>query len=117
MTKHENIPYIEDILAAITDIQESIKGFSKDKFLSNKDKKDANVRRLEIIGGASKNLSNELKEEHKEIEWDKIIGTRNRIIHAYSNVDIDILWGIIKKDLPKLKKQIEKIKEELKLKN
>ena len=91
MTKHKDIPYVEDILRAIEDIQESIKKFSKEKFSGNKDKKDANIRRLEIIGEASKNLSNELKEEHKEIEWSKIIGTRNRVIHDYSDVDINIL--------------------------
>ena len=116
MTKREDMPYIEDILRAIDDIQESIKRSSKDKFSSNKDKKDANIRRLEIIGEASRNLSNKLKERYKEIEWSKIIGTRNRVIHNYSDVDIDILWKIIKNDIPELKKQVEKIKKELKLK-
>ena len=117
MTRHEDIPYIEHILDAIKDIQRSIKNLSKDQFSNNKDKKDANVRRLEIIGEASKNLSNNLREKHKEIEWNKIIGARNRIIHKYSDVDLDIVWEIIKKDIPKLKKQIEKIKEKLKLKS
>lgn len=114
MTKHEDIPYIEDILEAIGDIQTSIKNLSKYQFSNNKDKKDANVRRLEIIGEASNNLSDNLRKRYKEVEWNKIIGTRNRVIHKYSDVDLNIVWGIIKKDLPKLKKQIEKIKKELK---
>lgn len=110
MTKHEDIPYIEHILEAINNIQESVKSLSEEQFSNNKDKKDANIRRLEIIGEAAKNLSNKLKEKHKEIEWNKIIGTRDKVIHAYSKVNLDIVWDIIKKDLPKLKKQIEKIK-------
>lgn len=114
MTRHEDIPYIENILEAIKDIQKSISGLSKDQFSNNRDKKDANIRRLEVIGEASRNLSNKLREEHKGIEWNKIIGTRNRIIYNYTNVDLDILWNIIKNDLPKLKRQVEKIKEELK---
>ena len=63
MTRHEDIPYIEHILDAIKDIQRSIKNLSKDQFSNNKDKKDANVRRLEIIGEASTNLSNNLREK------------------------------------------------------
>lgn len=113
MIKHEDIPYVEHILEAIKDIQKSVGNLSKNQFSNNKDKKDANVRRLEIIGEASKNLSNNLREKHKDIEWNKIIGARNRIIHKYSDVDLDILWNIIKKDLPKLKEQVERIKEEL----
>ncbi len=113
MTKHEDAPYIEHISDAINDIQESVKGLSKDQFSNNKDKKDANIRRLEIIGEAAKNLSSKLKEKYKKIEWSKIIGTRDKVIHAYSKVNLNIVWDIIKKDLPKLKKQMEKIKKEL----
>ena len=56
MNKHEDLPYIEHISDAINDIQESVKDISKEKFLRNKDVKDANIRRLEIIGEAAKNL-------------------------------------------------------------
>ena len=117
MTEHKNLPYIEHILDAINDIHESVKDISKEKFLSNKDVQDANLRRLEIIGEAAKNLSNKLKQEYKEVEWNKIIGMRDKVIHGYFSVDLEIIWNIIKNDIPKLKKQIEKIKEELKLDN
>ena len=113
MTKREDMPYIEDILDAINDIEKSVRGLSKEEFLANKDTKDANIRRLEIIGEAAKNLSNSLKEKYKDIEWSRIVGTRDKVIHAYSGVNLNIIWDIIKKDLAKLKKQIEKIKKEL----
>jgi len=117
MNKHEDLPYIEHISDAINDIQESVKDISKEKFLRNKDVKDANIRRLEIIGEAAKNLSDKLRQKYKDVGWNKIIGTRDKVIHGYFGVDLEIIWGIIKNDLPKLKKQIEKIKAGLKLKN
>lgn len=114
MTRHEDVPYIEHILDAINAIQKSVKNLSKEKFLEDDDVRDANIRRLEIIGEATKNLSNEFKDNHRGIEWSKISGTRDKMIHKYFDVDMDITWNIIKKDLPKLKKQIEKIIKELK---
>ena len=113
MTNHEDLPYLEHIIDAIKDIEESAKNVSKKKFLKNKDIRDSNIRRIEVIGEAAKNISNALKERHKEIEWVKIIGTRDKIIHHYFGVNLDIIWEIIKKDIPKLKQKILKIKKDL----
>ena len=62
-----------------------------------------------MIGEAAKNVSLKTKNEYPEIEWKKIAGTRDVLIHAYFSVDLDLVWTIIKKDLKILKKQIEKI--------
>ena len=113
MIKHEDLPYINHILDAIDDIEESVKNISKKKFEETKDVKDANIRRLEIIGEAVKNISKELKEKYKEVEWNRIIGTRDKMTHHYFWVNLDIIWDIIKKDLPELKKRVKKIKEDL----
>lgn len=117
MTDHENLPYINHILDAISDIEESVKNISREKFEKTKDIKDANIRRLEIIGEATKNISKELKEKYKEVEWNKIIGTRDKMIHHYFGVNLDIIWNIIKIDLTELKKKMQKIKEDLKKSN
>ncbi len=85
------------------------KKLSKKEFVKNKDIKGATVRRIEIIGEAVKNISQELKEKHPKIEWKKVAGARDVMIHAYFNVDLDIVWDIVKNDLPKLKKQIQEI--------
>jgi len=113
MSSHENLPYIKHILDSISDIDDSISDLSKKEFKESKDVRDAVVRRLEVIGEAAKNISKDLKEAHPEIEWKKIAGTRDVMIHAYFSVDLDIVWEIIKQDLPVLKKQILKIKKEL----
>ena len=108
-----DVTYIKHILDAINDIESSIKGLSKEKFQKSKDIRDACVRRLEIIGEAVKNISQETKAKYPLIEWKKIAGTRDMIIHSYFNVDLDVIWGIIKKDIFVLEKQMLKIKREL----
>jgi len=113
MSHHENLPYLKHIIDAINDTEESVKNLSKTDFKNSKDIKDAAVRRIEIIGEAAKNISDELKKIYPEIEWKKIMGARDVMIHAYFNVDLDVVWDIIKKDLPILKKQILKIKDDL----
>jgi uncharacterized protein with HEPN domain len=70
---------------------------------------DAVVRELEIIGEASRNLTDELREAHPEVPWSQIIGMRNRFIHAYFDVNLRIVWEIVRDDLPRLKHQVEQI--------
>ncbi len=109
--------FIEDILKSIRNIQEFTNELNKEKFLKNKLKQSAVIRELEIIGEAVKNIPISFREKNSEIPWIKIAGTRDIIIHGYFSVDLDAVWNILKKDLPTLKKQIEKIKKELNLKS
>jgi len=109
MSSHADTPYLRHILDAIQDIASSVKNLSKKEFKENKDVKDATVRRIEIIGEAAKNISSELKAKYPEVEWKQIAGSRDVMIHAYFKVDLDVVWNIIKKDLPKLQKQIQHI--------
>lgn len=67
------------------------------------------VRLVEIIGEAATQVTKELQETHTEIPWALIIGMRNRLIHAYFDVDIDRVWDTVKEDLPPLIVQLEKI--------
>jgi uncharacterized protein with HEPN domain len=67
------------------------------------------VRLLEIIGEAARRVSVGLRERHREIPWAEIAGTRDRLIHGYFDVDLDIVWGIVTQDLPALLAQLEAI--------
>ena len=73
---------------------------------------DAVVRNLEVIGEASKNIPEEIKLRYQNVYWKGIIGLRNRIIHEYFGVDLKIVWHILTKELPPLRKQMEQILEE-----
>ena len=65
------------------------------------------TRLVEVIGGAADRVPQSFQEEHPEIDWSQIIGMRNRLIHGYDEVDFDILWNVVKKDVPKLIRRLE----------
>ncbi len=106
-----DIPYLKHILDAINDIEESTRSLSNEEFKGNKDVKDAVVRRLEIIGEAVKNISIELRSRYSKIEWRKIAGVRDVLIHHYFGVDYDAIWKIIEGDLSELKIDVQEILE------
>ncbi|MEM5792978.1 MAG: DUF86 domain-containing protein [Candidatus Aenigmatarchaeota archaeon] len=101
--------FLRHILENISLIQQSLLNVKKQDFLKDREKQDANLRRLEIIGEAAKNISNRLKQKYSSVPWKEIAGTRDKLIHNYFGVDLELTWEIIKVDLPKLKKEIEKI--------
>lgn len=67
------------------------------------------VRALEIIGEAAKQVSQDLKDKCPNVEWNEIAATRNRLIHGYFDVDLDIVWTILTKDLPPLISELDKV--------
>ena len=109
--KRDLILFVEDILENIKLIEGSTRSLTKKDFEENLDIRDATIRRLEIIGEATKNIPEEFRGKYPEVEWREISGTRDKIIHNYFGVDLDVVWDIIKKDLFELKKEIEKILE------
>jgi len=113
MNEKNDLAFIEHILESINAILEFSKGINKEELISNRLKQSAIVREIEIIGEAVKNISKNLKDKHKEIGWREIVGTRDKMIHHYFGVDLDIILEIIKKDIPDLRKKIFKIKKEL----
>ncbi len=102
---------LEDIVEALGNIEEYVAGFTLEMFLSDKKTQDAVTRNLEIVGEAANRLSAQFKSAHDEIEWGKMIGLRHRIVHEYFGVDIDIIWRIIKQDIPTLRKTLAGIVE------
>lgn len=109
----DDLAFIEHILDSINAIEEFSKNINKEKLISDRLKQSAIVREIEIIGEAVKNMSESLKNKHLEIEWKEIVGTRDKMIHHYFGVDLNIVWNIIKINLPDLRDKILKIKKEL----
>ena len=112
MRREANL-FIDDILSSINAIEEFSKGMDKKDMISDRLKQSAIVREIEIIGEAVKNISEDIKSKYKEIEWRKIAGMRDVIIHSYFRIDLDAVWNVIKKDFPTLKKQMNLIKKDL----
>jgi len=101
--------FINDILDAIHRIESYTENLTFDDFSGSQLYQDAVVRNLEIIGEAVKRLPDELIEKYPDIEWKKIAGLRDILIHAYFGIDIEIVWDVIQNKLPELKDQISLI--------
>lgn len=109
MSKRQDFELLCDIKEAIQRIDDYVGNLSFDEFMKNRKTQDAVVRNLEIIGEAAKILSVGLKRKHRDIPWKELAGLRDRLIHQYFGVNFDIVWRIIKQELPELARQIEKI--------
>lgn len=108
------IIFINHIIENIEDIKSFTNDVSKWDFFNNKEKQNAVIRSLEVIGEAVKNISSEFRVQHPEVEWKEAAGTRDKIIHHYFGVNLETVWEIVTVNLPKLKGQILKIKSEMK---
>ena len=107
--KKDPFVLIEHIKESITAIEDYTHGISREGFLSTPQIQDAVIRRLEIIGEAANKLDPEFAEQFANIPWYEIAAMRNILIHEYFGVDLDQVWNTIKKDIPELKRQLEKI--------
>jgi uncharacterized protein with HEPN domain len=107
----DNAVYLKHIADALVQIEAYLYEKSFEEFMSNRMLQDAVVRQLEIIGEATRNLSDDFRGRNRSIPWSQIIGMRNRIAHDYLNVDMEIVWDIISQDLPVLKGKIAELIE------
>ncbi len=112
MSKRKYIHFLHDILTSSEKIIFLIENKSFDKFVQDWVIVDATIRNLEIIGEAVKNLPDEIKRKYPFVEWKKIAGLRDILIHEYFGVNYNILWDIVKNKIPELKNQITKIIKE-----
>ena len=91
---------VEDIWEAIEKIQRYVAGLDHDAFIKDDKTIDSVVRNLKIIGEVANRVPEDFRARHTEIEWHRIIGLRNRIVHDYFSIDVEIVWEIVQKDLP-----------------
>ena len=109
--KKDHLVFLTHILENIENIESFSKNLSKKELLDNLEKQYAIIRAVEIIGEAVKNIPLSLREKYHSVKWNEIARTRDKLIHQYFGVDLNLLWDIIKTELPILKKQIKNILE------
>ena len=107
MSRRDNDILLQDILESCLKINKYVAGLTFDDFQEDDKTIDAVIRNFEIIGEAASKLSEDFKDNNSSVDWHRIRGFRNRIVHDYAGVDLTIVWTIIKDFLPNL---IEKLK-------
>ena len=98
--------YLEDILEATRKIASYTAHLSKAAFLEDEKTFDAVVRNLEVIGEAVKKLPEDLRAQHPTVEWKKIAGLRDILIHEYFGLDSEMVWDIVKNKVPTLSEEV-----------
>ena len=104
---------IDDILSAAEKIRRYTTGLTFEEFTLDEKTTDAVARNFEIIGEAANRLPSEFRTQHQTIDWDRIRGFRNRIVHDYFGIDYAIVWRIIEQFLPDLIESLNQISLEL----
>src|SRR5690242_3684970 len=113
MSKRDSRLLLDDILLSIDKITEYTSDLSFDEFLNDSKTLDAVIRNFEIIGEAANRLPDEIKDEYPLVDWHRIRGFRNRIVHDYMGIDFQMVWLIKENFLPVLKGQIQSIVNDL----
>ena len=103
--------FLRDILTACSKIETITAATSEGQFLRDEIRPAAVLHYLTVIGEAINRLSPELRERHPEVPWPQIVAVRHRIVHAYFDLDWQILWNATTEDIPELHKQVRRILE------
>jgi uncharacterized protein with HEPN domain len=106
--------YLQDVLEATTKARQFVKDVDFKTFRANEEKVFAVIRALEIIGEAAKNIPKSTRGRYTEIPWEDIIGMRNKVIHDYFGIDLEVIWKTLHEDLPPLQAAVAKILGDLK---
>lgn len=109
MPKRAPALLLEDMLAAIRKIERYTSGMDRETFRQDEKTIDAVVRNLEILGEAARQMPEEFAISHSEIPWRQVAGLRNRIVHDYFGLDLEIIWQLVQHDLPPLETQLERL--------
>ena len=105
--------FIGHIWESIERIEQVTHGITRSDFMRSVPIQDAVIRRLEIMGEATKNLPKDFLTQYPQVRWHEMARMRDKLIHHYFGVDLKITWNVVKKDLPDLKRKINKIIKDL----
>jgi uncharacterized protein with HEPN domain len=108
MSRHSQLRVL-DILDAMDRIASYIEGMSYESFLADRKTQDAVIRNVEIIGEAARSLPGDFTQRHEDIPWSDLVGMRNVLVHQYFGILPEVVWDVIKNELPALREQIARL--------
>lgn len=111
MTRHDDIVRLRHMLDHAREAMAMIEGKARDDLRRERMLELSLIRLIEVVGEAAARVSPEGQATYPSIPWPQVVGIRNRLIHGYSQVDLDILWDTIEYDLPPLITELEKVLE------
>ena len=105
--------YVSDILNSIQEVEDFISGMDYEGFAADRKTVNAVVRSLEVMGEAAKRVPEPVRQQYPDIPWKRMTGMRDKLIHEYSGVDLEIVWGVVKTELPPVRPLVEQIFKDL----
>jgi uncharacterized protein with HEPN domain len=109
----EVLDYLDDILDGVEKIKRYTREMTYEEFVDDPKTVDAVLRNFEVIGEAAKNVPDDIRQEYSDVPWSEMAGMRDKLIHGYASVELQIVWSTIQDEVPALGTQIESVRDEL----
>jgi uncharacterized protein with HEPN domain len=112
MTEVVVLDYLEDIIEAAEKIDRYTSGMTYEEFADDDKTVDAVLRNFEVIGEAAKNVPDDVQQEYQHVPWSEMAGMRDKLIHGYATIELEIIWTTVEDDVPMLREQLEAVRND-----